>query len=88
MANLTITVDDETLKKARMRALEEDTSVNAVLRDYLEEYAGRRRERREAGRRLLELAEDSGMSSEGKGLPGREDLYDRKIARGRSAGPL
>ncbi|MBX6765309.1 MAG: hypothetical protein IRY88_16820 [Rubrobacteraceae bacterium] len=88
MANLTITVDDETLKKARMRALEEDTSVNAVLREYLEEYAGRRRERREAGRRLLELAEGSCMSSEGKGLPGRDDLHDRKITRGRSAGPI
>ena len=88
MANLTITVDDGTLKRARMRALEEDTSVNAVLREYLEEYAGRRRERREAGRRLLELTENSGMSSEGKGLPRREDLYDRKISGSRSAGPL
>ncbi len=88
MANLTITVDDLTLKRARMRALEEDTSVNALLREYLEEYAGRRRERREAGRKLLELAESSGMSSEGKGLPKREELYDRKIASGRSPGPL
>jgi hypothetical protein len=88
MANLTITVDEQTLKRARMRALEEDTSVNAVLREYLEEYAGRRQERREAGRRLLELAESSGMSSEGKGLPGRDELYDRKIARSRSSGPL
>ena len=30
--NLTITVEDEVLKRARMRALEENTSVNAVLR--------------------------------------------------------
>jgi hypothetical protein len=41
MANLTIAVDDATLKKARLRDLEEDTSVNAVLREYLEEYAGK-----------------------------------------------
>jgi hypothetical protein len=34
MTNLTITVDEGTLKRARMRALEEDTSVNAVLREY------------------------------------------------------
>ncbi len=39
MANLTIVVDEGTLKKARMRALEEGTSVNAVLRERLEEYA-------------------------------------------------
>ena len=32
--NLTITVEDEILKRARMRALEENTSVNAVLRKY------------------------------------------------------
>jgi hypothetical protein len=87
MTNLTITIDEGTLKRARMRALEEDTSVNAVLREYLEEYAGVRRERREAGRRLLELARNSGMSSEGKGLPKREELYDREIMRNRSDRP-
>lgn len=39
MTNLTITVDDEVLKRARMRALEEETSVNAVLARYLIVYA-------------------------------------------------
>lgn len=38
--NLTITVDDEVLKRARLRTLEEGTSVNAVLRSFLEAYAG------------------------------------------------
>lgn len=75
MANLTITVDAQTLKRARIRALEEDTSVNALLRDYLEEYAGVKRERREAWRKIQELARSSGMSSGGKGLPSREELY-------------
>ena len=40
MANLTITIDDRLLKQARMRALEDGTSVNALLRSYLERYAG------------------------------------------------
>lgn len=40
MANLTITVDDRLLKQARMRALDDGTSVNALLRTYLERYAG------------------------------------------------
>ena len=40
MANLTITVDDQMLKKARRRALEQGTSVNALLRQYLGRYAG------------------------------------------------
>jgi hypothetical protein len=81
MANLTITVDEETVKKARMRALEEGTSVNAVLRGYLEEYAGVRRERREAARRLLRLAEGSRASSGGMGLPKREALYEERLGR-------
>ncbi len=88
MANLTITVDEETVKRARIRALEEGTSVNALLRGYLEEYSGIRRERREAGRKLLELSEKSGMSSGGQGLPKREELYDRPIGRNRRGGPL
>jgi len=88
MANLTITVDEETVKRARIRALEEGTSVNALLRGYLEEYSGVRRERREAGRKLLELARSSGMSSGGNGLPKREELYDRPIGRHRRGGPL
>ena len=88
MTNLTITVDEETVTRERMRALGAGTFVNAVLRDYLEDYSGVRRERREAGRRLLELARNSGAGSGGEGLPKRDDLYDRPIARNRSGGPL
>ena len=39
MANLTISVSDEVLKRARIRALKENRSVNAMLGQYLEEYA-------------------------------------------------
>ncbi len=46
-----------------MRAREEDTFVNAVLRAYLQEYAGVRRERREAWRRIQELTRESGMAA-------------------------
>jgi plasmid stability protein len=37
MANLTLTIDDDLLKRARMRALQRDTSVNALVREYLEQ---------------------------------------------------
>ena len=88
MANLTITVDREPVKRARIRALEQGTSVNALLRDYLEDYAGVRRERLEAWRKIQELAKSSGMGSGGRGLPKREELYDRPITRNRPGGPL
>jgi plasmid stability protein len=82
VANLTITVDEQTLKKARIRALEEGTSVNAVLRDYLESYAGVRRERLEALQRILE---DSRKGGSGSGPGGRtwtrEDAYEERLGR-------
>ena len=40
MANLTITIDPALLREARVRAVREGTSVNAILRDYLQVYAG------------------------------------------------
>lgn len=39
MANLTIAVDDDLLRRARVRAAEQGTSVNAVLREELARYA-------------------------------------------------
>lgn len=39
MANLTISVDDVTLKRARLRAIHRDESVNAFLADALRRYA-------------------------------------------------
>jgi hypothetical protein len=80
MANLTITVDECTLKQARMRALEEDTSVNAVLREHLEEYAGRRRYHSEAVPRILESSRDSASSSGPGGRTWkREDAYEERL---------
>ncbi len=82
MANLTIVVDEQTLKKARIRALEEGTSVNAVLREFLEAYAGVSREQREAARRILASSRES---TSGSGPGGRtwtrEELYEERLGR-------
>ncbi len=40
MTNLTLTVDKDVLRRARIRALEAGTSVNALVRDYLIQLAG------------------------------------------------
>ena len=39
MANLTLAVDDDLLHRARVRAAEQGTSVNAVVRDLLTAYS-------------------------------------------------
>ena len=75
MANLTIVVPDEVLKKARVRALDEGTSVNAVIREYLETYAGVRRRQTQAIAELLELSKRS-RSRRGAGRWTRDDLHE------------
>lgn len=40
LTNLTLAVDEDLLRQARIRALEQGTSVNAVVREYLEHYVG------------------------------------------------
>ncbi|MGB3682995.1 MAG: hypothetical protein WA990_10980 [Rubrobacteraceae bacterium] len=82
MANLTITVDEQVLKKARMRALEEDTSVNAVLREYLEGYAHADVERQQAVERVLAASRESRSGSGPGGRTwNREDLYEERLGR-------
>lgn len=74
--NLTITVDNEVLKRARIRALEEDTSVNRILRDCLESYAGGRSRQREAIVRFLALSEGAN-AGRGHATWTRDELHER-----------
>ena len=74
--NLTITVDKEVLKRARIRALEQDTSVNAVLREFLDSYAGVASTKRAAVNRLARLSRDA-SSGRGDSAWTREELHDR-----------
>lgn len=74
--NLTITVEDEVLKRARIRALEENTSVNAILREYLESYAGVKARRRDALEHLLRLSR-RGDGGRGGARWTRDELHGR-----------
>ncbi len=81
MANLTIAVADRLLKRARMRALEDGTSVNAVLRTYLERYAGVE-DTGEALSRFARLAQRSAATSGPGGRTWtRDELHDRPDLR-------
>jgi hypothetical protein len=74
--NLTITVEDEVLKRARIRALEENTSVNAILREYLESYAGVAARRRDSLERLLLLSR-AAEAGRGAAKWTRDELHER-----------
>ena len=74
--SLAITVEDETLERARMRALGENTSVNAVLRKYPESYAGTTRRRRRALESLLHLSRTT-RAGRGAARWTRDELHER-----------
>ena len=76
MANLTITTDDEVLKKARLRAMREGTSINAVLREFMESYAGVQHEQKLAAEDLLDLAAGT-KARRGNRSWCREELHQR-----------
>lgn len=81
MTNVTLAIEEDLLKRARIRALEEGTSVNAVIRTHLERYA-RQDARRAALDRVLDQARRSSASSGPSGRHWtREELHDRASLR-------
>ena len=76
MANLTITVPEDVLKSARRRALEQGTSVNALLRDYLTQFTGALPSQTKAAQRVLELSKKA-RAGRGKSRWTRDDLHQR-----------
>jgi plasmid stability protein len=76
MANLTVTIDDDTLRRARSRAIENGTSVNAMIRDFLEAFAGADLDKARADL-LQHAAEFQGSSGPGGRSWTRDDVHER-----------
>lgn len=76
MGNLTITLDDELLHRARLRALEQETSVNSLLRDYLEAYAAAGTTWDQATDAILRLSSRA-KSGRGERHWTRDELHER-----------
>lgn len=55
MKNITLSVSESTLKEARRIAVEQDTSVNGLVRSYLESLAGEKQRKARTRRRLMTL---------------------------------
>jgi Family of unknown function (DUF6364) len=77
--NLTLSLDEELIKKVRKIAVERDTTLTGMVRDYLEKLAaedassGRKRREREA----LERSFKGFQFQVGKRTWKRADLYER-----------
>ncbi len=81
MRNITVSVDDETYRRARIKAAERDTSVSALVRDFLNSIGGEEtaQQRFERLRKLEQAARTrvpAGFAAADR-LP-RDQLYDRK----------
>jgi hypothetical protein len=72
--NITLSVDDQTVEKARAVAKAMNKSLNQVIREYLEQLAGRDQIERD-------IAEFRALSPSGtrSWKFNREEIYDRKI---------
>jgi hypothetical protein len=76
MKNLTLSVDDEVLATVRRYAAEQDSSVNALVREFLTSLASHQGRARRARSRLRQLSKQS-RGHLGKKTWTRQDLHER-----------
>lgn len=77
MTNLTLVIDEQVLRRARIRAMEQGTSVNALVRDYIARLAGES-EAAEGVAEFLRIVSGAGAGSGSRGRSwSREELHDR-----------
>jgi plasmid stability protein len=76
MSNLTIAIDDKLIRKARVRAIQEGTSVSARIREFLTAYAEGDGRREAAAQNFIAAARRSKANGEGAAWR-RADAYDR-----------
>jgi hypothetical protein len=81
MTSLTLAVDQQILYQARLKALAEHTSVNALVRDFIVEYVRGADHEQEAKNRILALSQSSSCTSGPEGRTWtRDSLHDRTIS--------
>jgi hypothetical protein len=76
MKNITLSIDEHVLSEVRRYAAQRDTTVNALVRDFLTRLATQEDRAAKARQRLLELS-DTSEGRMGDQKWNRERLYDR-----------
>ena len=74
--NVTLTVDENLLREARKVALDRNTSVNQLVREFLEQLVRGQNGRKQAAERLKEMFRTSGAEV-GPITWTRDDLHER-----------
>ena len=76
MKNITVTVDEDIHRRARIKAAERDTSVSAVVREFLIRWSGEETDFERRKRLQNETLNSIDTFRAGDRLP-REDIYPR-----------
>jgi hypothetical protein len=76
MKNVTLALDEATLREARRIAAERSTTVNAMVRDFLERLTARESHARKARQRIAELCRNSTAEVGERGWS-RDELHER-----------
>ncbi|MBS1825828.1 MAG: MerR family transcriptional regulator [Acidobacteria bacterium] len=76
MKNITLSVDEAVLAGARRYAVEHDSTVNALVREYLTRLASQSENARTARRKILQLSNKS-QARIGDARWTRDDLHER-----------
>ncbi len=77
MKNVTVSLDDESYRNARIRAAEMGRSLSALVRDYLETLGAEESEFERLHREELELRKKI-IGFSGKDLLSRDEIHERK----------
>jgi plasmid stability protein len=88
MANLTLSIDDDLLKQSRLYAVQHDTSVNAMVREYLEGLVTKSKDAEQAERaKLVEEMNRQFDALAAKAVKpegwkwNREEIYEERMAK-------
>jgi len=73
--NVTLSIDEKTLKRAREVARRQGKSLNQLVREYMQGLAGERYDEQHL-RDLFDLMDEGGGSLEGRGWS-RDDIHGR-----------
>ncbi|MEZ5536186.1 MAG: DUF6364 family protein [Thiolinea sp.] len=76
MTNLTLSIEEEDLRKARITALQQGTSLNAVIREFIKDYINRKQQNEQLADKILQTMQSSGYLGEDRKYS-RDELYER-----------
>jgi len=81
MRNVTVSLDDETYRRAKRYAVEHDKSLSAMVREYLNAIGTEETEFEHLKRQEMELRRQVVGVGTASNRLSREELYDRKAMR-------